>query len=83
MNINARRSVTVECYSGHTFAERPTAFVWQGRRYPIQRIVKQWRAPEGPGFRVLAADGAQFELVYHETQDEWSLGPPHHTQEKG
>ena len=24
----------VECYSGHTYAQEPRAFVWQGRRLP-------------------------------------------------
>ena len=71
-------AVAVECYSGHTFAERPTAFVWQGRRYQIGEILKRWRAPEGPGFRVLTPEGAQFELTYDETQDQWYLRSPAH-----
>jgi hypothetical protein len=66
-------SLEVECYSGHTFAERPTAFVWHGRRYQVERILKQWRSPDGPGFRLVTAGGEQFELIYHETKDEWSL----------
>jgi hypothetical protein len=67
-------SLEVECYSGYTLAERPTAFVWHGRRFQIERILKQWRSPEGPGFRVVTTDGARFELVYDETRDEWSFG---------
>ncbi len=67
--------VKVECYSGHTYAERPTAFVWQGRRYQVERVLQQWRSPDGPGFRLLTTDGGQFELTYDENQDEWSLHP--------
>ena len=66
-------SLEVECYSGYTFAERPTAFVWRGRRYQVERILKRWRSPQGAGFRVVTAGGAQFELIYSATQDEWSL----------
>lgn len=63
----------VECYSGHTYAERPVAFTWGGQRYRIERVLKQWRSPCGPGFQVLTASGARFELVYDEIQDRWSL----------
>lgn len=66
-------SLKVECYSGHTFAERPTAFVWRGHRYQVERVVKQWRSPRGPGFRLCTSGGGQFELIYDEVQDEWSL----------
>ena len=63
----------VECYSGHAYAERPVAFVWGGRRYQVERILKQWRSPRGPGFRVLASGGVPFELTYDEIKDQWSL----------
>ena len=69
-------TVAVECYSGYAFAERPTAFVWQGRRYLIEEVLNQWRSPEGPGFRVLTAEGMQFELTYDATQDRWYLRSP-------
>jgi len=64
---------SVECYSGHAYAERPVAFDWGGRRYQVERVLKQWRSPRGPGFRVLTAGGALFELTYDEIQDQWSL----------
>jgi hypothetical protein len=65
-------SLLVECYSGYAYAERPVAFVWQGRRYKVERVLKQWRAPEGPGFRVITHEGAQFELLYNESTQEWT-----------
>ncbi len=71
--VSAPDTVVVECYSGHKFAERPMAVVWEGRRYQIERISKQWRSQEGPGFRVVTADGARFDLTYNEIRDKWSL----------
>jgi hypothetical protein len=71
--VTQRVAVTVECYSSHTYAERPTAFIWKGQRYSIAKILKQWRSPEGPGFSVVTAQGTRFELTYNDTQDEWSL----------
>jgi hypothetical protein len=48
-------SVQVECYSGYTYAQEPRAFEWHGRRYEVERIVKRWRTPSGPAFRVEVA----------------------------
>jgi hypothetical protein len=71
-------AVVVECYSGHTYADRPIAFLWNGRRHLIEKTIKRWRLPEGPGFRVVTVNGIKCDLVYRERQDEWSLEPPHH-----
>lgn len=80
--VGAAVTVSVECYSGHIYAQRPTAFVWDEQRHKIERILEQWRSPDGPGFRVVTTDGVQVELNYHEMNDEWSLqllpDPPLH-----
>jgi hypothetical protein len=71
--VDASPAVRVECHSGYTYAERPVEFVWDERRYLVERVLNQWRLPDGPGFRVLTTAGEQFELTYSETKDEWSL----------
>ncbi len=48
-------TVEVECYSGYTYAQEPKVVEWQGQRYEVKRIVKRWRTPQGPGFRVEVA----------------------------
>jgi hypothetical protein len=48
-------TVQVECYSGYTYAQEPRVVEWQGQRYEIKRILKRWRTPQGPGFRVEVA----------------------------
>ena len=63
----------VECYSGHTYAQEPRAFVWQGRRCEIEAVEARWRTPEGPAFRVRVQSEEVFELCYHEIEDRWSL----------
>ncbi len=47
--------IRVECYSGHTYAQEPRAFEWEGRIYQVERVVKRWRTPTGPCFRVKVA----------------------------
>ncbi len=66
---------SVTCRSGHTYADRPTAFTWQGRSWQVARVLKRWRSPQGPGFQVLTAGGERFTLTYHEGRDEWTVTP--------
>ncbi len=66
----------VECHSGYTYAERPTALYWQGQRLGIEAIEAQWRIPGGRRFRVRTAEGQIFELFYRELDDEWRIHSP-------
>jgi hypothetical protein len=66
----------VECHSGYTYAERPTALRWQGERLEIDEIQQRWRVPGGLCFRVLVRDGRVFELFYGELYDEWRIHLP-------
>ena len=65
----------VECYSGHTYAQRPRAFVWQERRCFVSCVESQWRTSDGPVFRVCIASGHCFTLAYDEVADEWDIRP--------
>lgn len=67
--------MTVECYAGIRYAERPRAFLWESKRIRVQEIERQWRTPEGLVFRVRAADGRRFFLTYDETDDRWQVAP--------
>jgi hypothetical protein len=63
----------VECHSGFTYADRPVALTWEGRRLEIARILTEWRAPERNHFRVRTTDGREFELVYNLAMDKWQI----------
>lgn len=65
----------VECHSGFTYAERPIALRWEGRRLPITEVEAQWRIPGGRRFRVRTDDDRTFELFYGELYDEWRIHP--------
>lgn len=71
----------VECHSGYTYAERPTAFTWQGQRHIITEILSQGRTPHAKAFRVRTKDGQVFELSCVEAGDEglseheWHIHP--------
>ena len=63
----------VECYSGLEYAERPTAVWWQGMRVEVEAVEKQWRTPEGKGFRVRLISGQILDLFWSIRTDEWSI----------
>jgi len=65
----------VECYSGTTYADRPTALWWEGRRFVIQSILARWRTPGEVCFRVetVEPDARRLELFYSEVEDEWRV----------
>ena len=66
-------AVQVEVYSGHTYAQEPRAFVWQGTRYVLAEIEERWRTPQGPAFRLRAEPQGRFDLTYHEIEDRWAI----------
>ena len=66
----------VECHSGYTYAERPTALRWEGQRLTIEAVEQAWRVPGGRRFRVRTEDGRVFELFYGELYDEWRIHLP-------
>lgn len=64
--------VSVECYSGTRYAERPVALTWNGKRLSIESVERAWQTPNGMAFTVRVAGGFRFELTYLPTSDQWS-----------
>jgi len=64
----------VECYSGHTYAQRPYALILGGRRYPIDEVIEEWAAPDGKCFRVRVGE-KEYLLSYLEEDDQWKVEP--------
>jgi hypothetical protein len=63
----------VECRSDYTYAQRPSALTWEGRRREVAEVLSEWRAPGGKSFRVRTVDGAVFGVTYVEQFDEWQI----------
>jgi hypothetical protein len=66
----------VECHSGFTYADKPVALTWEGRRLEIFEITAQWRSPDERHFRVRTSNGQEFELSYREADNEWQIIQP-------
>lgn len=66
-------SELVECYSGQTYAERPLAIYWEGKRLEISEILSRWRTPERRHFLVRIDPAKLFELTYNENDDLWTI----------
>jgi hypothetical protein len=65
----------VECLSGQTYADRPIAIFWEGKRLLIKSIEARWRLPESRRFLIKTEDERIFELHYLELEDEWNIKP--------
>lgn len=65
------RPVSVECYSGYTYAQEPRVFVLDQQRRAICTIRKRWREPSGPCFEISTDNARIYKLVYHEATDLW------------
>lgn len=65
------KAVRVECYSGYTYTQEPTAVWMQEGRVEVTAVLHRWREPEGPAFRVQLSDGSATTLAYHEAEDQW------------
>jgi hypothetical protein len=63
----------VQCRSGHTYAESPNSFVYQGEAHKVERVEREWQEPGERHFRVRTGDSKSFELCYNEQRDEWSV----------
>jgi hypothetical protein len=71
------REVTnlVECHSGYQYAEKPTAVHWEGQRIEIMALEAEWRTPAGRFFKVRCGGERRFELLYSESNDDWTVRP--------
>ena len=66
-------NLEVRCYSGHTYAERPESFRWQGVEHLIEEIEEAWQEPGKRCFTVRTGDKKRFRLCYNKTKKQWSL----------
>lgn len=75
-------AVQVTCYSGRIYPDRPASFVWQGRKYEVKVIEKEWLEPGEKHFVVVTTcekieknekGEKRFEICYHKREDSWSL----------
>ena len=66
------RDIQMSCYSGHTYAEEPQSFLWQGVEYNVKEIEKEWREPGKKLFKITTDSGKSFELCYNEASDRWA-----------
>ena len=67
------KNLEVTCYSGHTYAEEPRSFTWEGTEYQVQEIEKAWQEPGERYFQVRTTDNKLFKLCYNEVRKEWSI----------
>lgn len=63
--------IDVLCYSGFSYAERPEAILWQGKKINIKQCVQSRHTPDGKSFEVILENGWKVQLHYLEKEDRW------------
>jgi hypothetical protein len=63
----------VECHSGFAYEDRPVAFIWDGQRQEILRVLTEWRSPEYKLFIVGTTGNLVFRLAYHLATERWEI----------
>jgi hypothetical protein len=66
-------NLKVKCYSGHTYADRPQSFLWEGIQYEVEEIEKEWLEPGERHFQVRTRENKTYQLCYDEARNRWSL----------
>ncbi len=66
-------NLEVTCYSGHTYAEEPRSFRWQGEEYQVEEIEKAWQEPGERHFQVRTGGNKLFQLCYNEAKQRWQI----------
>lgn len=67
-----RTPTTVEIAQNTQSMPRPTAFFWQGKRYPVHNWGRIWSDPQGDRhYLVMNQELGTFELVHDRTKDRW------------
>jgi len=71
--------IQVKCYSSHSYADRPTSFIWNCERFEITKVESEWFEPDEKHFIVQATraqtqhDEKRFEICYDTHEDIWQL----------
>lgn len=66
-------NLKVNCYSGHTYAEEPRSFLWEGIEYEVEEIERTWQEPGERYFKVHTRNNKLFQLCYNEREKRWSV----------
>ena len=72
-NKTQMNNLKVNCYAGHTYAQRPVSFTLEGKEYEVKEVEKEWLEPGERCFIVRTSDNKTFRFCYNEAKDQWSL----------
>jgi len=65
----------VECQSGYSHCDHPTAIIWEGKRLAVKNIEAEWREPDIKYYRILTEDCIRLEIQFNENENIWRITP--------
>ena len=63
----------VECHSGFSSCDHPTAIWWQGHHHLVKAIIAEWRTPIEKHYRLLIDENLILNAVFNEKNNSWNV----------
>ena len=63
----------VECNSGYSSCDHPSAIWWQGQRHLVKAIIAEWRTPVEKHYHLLVAEDLFLKAALNEKENIWKV----------
>ena len=66
-------SSIVGCHAGYSGCDHPSTVLWNGTRGVVERILREFRLPEGKTWQVIPAQGNELQLSFITRDQRWTV----------
>jgi len=66
-------SSIVGCHAGYSDCDYPSTVLWNGTRVVVERILREFRLPEGKTWQVITAQGNELQLSFITRDQRWTV----------
>jgi len=66
-------SSIVGCHAGYSGCDYPSKVLWNGTRVVVDRILREFRLPEGKTWQVITAQGNELKLSFITRDQRWTV----------
>ena len=63
----------VHCHAGWHYPEHPLSFFWDSDWVKVDKVLNEWKTPDGVVYIVRTQKNKQFKLFYCIERDSWSI----------
>jgi hypothetical protein len=67
------KDLSVDCSSGYSSCDHPSAVWWHGQHRLVKAIIAEWRTPVEKHYCLLATENCFLEAVLNEKENTWKI----------